>query len=147
MVYSSSSSSSSPPIRMINVQVPELLIYDETQYVVDRLDEVIMMIPWFVICYLLQICLWFVMLMFHDLWFMICCRFPGNSSRLLFLSPLSHTGNQFCYNFIMFYNFIIVTIIIVTIVMMTMLATKLKKNHDIAAETDNTTELQWPMHI
>ena len=44
MVYLSSSSSSSPPIRMINVQVPELLIYDETQYVVDRLDEVIMMI-------------------------------------------------------------------------------------------------------
>ena len=47
----------------------------------------------------------------------------------------------------MFYNFIIVTIIIVTIIMMTMLATKLKKHHDIAAETDNTTELQWPMHI
>ena len=40
---------------MINVQVPELLIYDETQYVVDRLDEVIMMIPSFVIYDLLQI--------------------------------------------------------------------------------------------
>ena len=26
---------------MQNAQVPELLIYDETQYVVDRLDEVI----------------------------------------------------------------------------------------------------------
>ena len=31
-----------PPISLI-AQVPELLIYDETQYVVDRLDEVMMM--------------------------------------------------------------------------------------------------------